>query len=59
MEHRRTMKILLIFLHGTTIMHRNAAGKTREERVKQSLGREESVLDYVSSLRSKFFGLFL
>ena len=49
---------ILIFLHGTTIMHRNAAGKTREERVKQSLGRKESVLDYVSSLRSKFFGLF-
>ncbi len=29
-------------------MHRNAAGKTREERVKQSLEREESVLDYAS-----------
>lgn len=29
-------------------MHRNAAGKTREERVKQSLEREESVLDYES-----------
>lgn len=41
------MKIL-IFLHGTTIMHRNAAGKTREERAKQSSEREESVLDYES-----------
>ena len=41
------MKIL-IFLHGTTIMHKNAAGKAREERVKQSLEREESVLDYES-----------
>ena len=41
------MKIL-IFLHGTTIMHRNAVGKKREERVKQSLEREESVLDYES-----------
>ncbi|MEK7071749.1 MAG: hypothetical protein AAB959_00465 [Patescibacteria group bacterium] len=41
------MKIL-IFLHGTTIMHRNAAGKTREERVKQSLEREESIFDYES-----------
>lgn len=41
------MKIL-IFLHGTTIMHRNAAGKTREERVKQSLDREESIFDYES-----------
>lgn len=43
----RSMKIL-IFLHGTTIMHRNAVGKTREERVRQSLDREESVLDYES-----------
>ncbi|OGY49996.1 MAG: hypothetical protein A2951_02200 [Candidatus Buchananbacteria bacterium RIFCSPLOWO2_01_FULL_56_15] len=41
------MKIL-IFLHGTTIMHRNAAGKTQGERVQQSLDREESVLDYES-----------
>lgn len=41
------MKIL-VFLHGTTIMHRNAAGKTRGERVRQSFGREESVLDYGS-----------
>lgn len=47
MGHRNTMKIL-IFLHGTTIMHGSAAGKTREERVGQSLEREESVLDYDS-----------
>lgn len=39
---------ILIFLHGTTIMHKNAEGKTREERVKQSLEREKSVLDYES-----------
>ncbi len=38
------MKIL-IFLQGTTIMHRNAAGKTREERVRQSLGKEDPTLD--------------
>jgi len=43
----KSMKIL-IFLHGTTIMHKNAAGKTREERVLQSTEREESVLDYES-----------
>jgi len=43
----KSMKIL-IFLHGTTIMHRNAAGKTREERVQQSTERKESVLDYQS-----------
>lgn len=41
------MKIL-IFLHGTIIMHRNAARKSREERVKQSIEREESVLNYGS-----------
>ncbi len=43
----KAMKIL-IFLHGTAIMHQNAVGKTREERVGQSIGREESVLDYGS-----------
>lgn len=41
------MKIL-IFLHGTTIMHRNALGKTREERVQQVQEGEESVRDYAS-----------
>lgn len=41
------MKIM-IFLHGTIIMHKNAAGKTRAERVSQSLNQEESVLDYAS-----------
>ncbi len=41
------MKIL-VFLHGTTIMHKNAVSKTREERVKQSIEREESVLDYAN-----------
>jgi hypothetical protein len=46
------MKIL-IFLHGTIIMHKNATGKTREEIVRQSKGfflilREKSVCDYKS-----------
>ena len=41
------MKIL-IFLHGTAIMHKNAVGRSREERVKQSAEREESGLDYTS-----------
>ncbi|MFA4942974.1 MAG: hypothetical protein WC564_05040 [Patescibacteria group bacterium] len=41
------MKIL-IFLHGTIIMHKNAASKTREDRVRQSSEREKSVLDYES-----------
>jgi len=41
------MKIL-IFLHGTLIMHKNAEGKTREERVKQVMDAEPSVHDYAS-----------
>lgn len=44
-----TIKIkMLILLHGTTIMHKSAIGKNRKERVKQSLEREKSVLDYAS-----------
>src|SRR3989344_238412 len=43
----KNMKIL-IFLHGTIIMHKNAKGRSREERVKQSLAREPSVLDYIN-----------
>jgi len=41
------MKIL-IFLHGTLIMHKNAEDKTREERVKQVLDSDPSVHDYIS-----------
>lgn len=41
------MKIL-VFLHGTLIMHKNGHGKTREERVRQVLDKDLSVLDYVS-----------
>jgi hypothetical protein len=41
------MKIL-IFLHGTLIMHKGAENKTREERVKQVIEGEPSVHDYVS-----------
>ncbi|MHA2226707.1 MAG: hypothetical protein ACXAC8_15960 [Candidatus Hodarchaeales archaeon] len=41
------MKIL-IFLHGTTIMHAGALGCIREERVKQVLKRESSVNDFIS-----------
>ena len=41
------MKIL-IFLHGTAIMHKSAEGKTREERVKQVLSIDPSVHDYIS-----------
>ncbi len=41
------MKIM-VFLHGTTIMHRSAIGKTREERVKQVLDGNESLYDFAS-----------
>ena len=41
------MKIM-VFLHGTTLMHRNAIGKTREERVKQVLDGDESLHDFSS-----------
>jgi hypothetical protein len=39
------MKIL-VFLHGTTIMHRNAEGLTREEIIKQVTEGDEVVHDY-------------
>jgi hypothetical protein len=41
------MKIL-VFLHGTTIMHRNAKGCTREEAVQQVTRGDESVHDWAS-----------
>lgn len=39
---------LLVFLHGTTIMHRAAVGRTREERVRQVRERDASVRDYAA-----------
>lgn len=42
------MKIM-VFLHGTAIMHKNAVGRTREERVKQVIdGYDESLYDFAS-----------
>ena len=41
------MKIM-VFLHGTAIMHKNAIGRTREERVKQVLEGDESLDDFTS-----------
>lgn len=41
------MKIL-VFLHGTLIMHRSAEGKSREERVRQVENKDPFVLDYAS-----------
>jgi hypothetical protein len=41
------MKIL-VFLHGTAIMHRNAQGHTRLERVQQVLDKDESIYDFAS-----------
>jgi hypothetical protein len=39
---------ILVFLHGTTIMHRTAVGHTREERVEQVQRRDPSVADYAA-----------
>ena len=41
------MKVM-VFLHGTTIMHTGAVGRTREERVKQVLDRDQSLSDFAS-----------
>ncbi len=41
------MKIM-IFLQGTILMHKNAAGKTREERVRQVLEGAPSIRDFAS-----------
>jgi hypothetical protein len=41
------MKIM-VFLHGTAIMHRNALGYTREERVQQVLDGDKSIHDFAS-----------
>jgi hypothetical protein len=41
------MKIL-VFLHGTTIMHKNAKGLTREGMTKQVVEGDESIHDYAS-----------
>jgi hypothetical protein len=41
------MKIM-IFLHGTAIMHSSGAGRTREERVKQVLDPDVSIYDFGS-----------
>ena len=46
-KNNNIMKIL-IFLHGTLIMHKSAEGKTREERVKQVMDGDSSVHDYAS-----------
>lgn len=41
------MKIL-VFLHGTSIMHQSGIGRAREERVRQVVERDPSVRDYAS-----------
>ena len=41
------MKIL-VFLHGAVIMHANAVGRSRSERVQQVIDGEESVRDFAS-----------
>jgi hypothetical protein len=38
----------MVFLHGTTIMHRGAVGRSRDERVRQVEERNASVLDFAA-----------
>ncbi len=44
----RSLVKIMVFLHGTTIMHGGGVGRTREERVRQIVDREESVRDFDS-----------
>jgi hypothetical protein len=39
---------ILVFLHGTIIMHRNAKGLAREESIRQVIEDDESINDYAS-----------
>lgn len=39
---------ILVFLHGTVLMHRTGHGKTRTERVQQVLSSDSSVAEYDS-----------
>lgn len=48
-EEVRTLMKIMVFLHGTAIMHKNGLGVPREERVKQVIqGTDPSLHDYVS-----------
>jgi len=40
--------MIMVFLHGTAIMHRNAFGRTRLERVQQVIDKDESIYDFDS-----------
>jgi hypothetical protein len=46
-ENAAKIKIL-VFLHGTTIMHRKGIGHSRAERVKQVHERDESLRDFAA-----------
>ncbi len=39
---------LLVFLHGTVIMHSGAVGRTRPERVAQVYARHPTIGDYAA-----------
>lgn len=47
MKKNKPIKIA-VFLHGTTIMHKNASGLKREEIIKQVLVRDKSVQEFES-----------
>jgi hypothetical protein len=39
---------IMVFLHGTVLMHSNALGKTRQERVRQVIEGDDSLHDFAS-----------
>ncbi len=49
MQEIETMKIL-VFLHGTLIVHKSAIGKTREQIIEQVKTQDESVRDFSSHI---------
>lgn len=40
--------IIMVFLHGTLIAHKNSAGKSRQEIIRQIIDQEESVRDFAN-----------
>jgi len=42
--------MIMVFLHGTVLMHPSGVGQTREERVRQVLDGDESLYDFAAYL---------
>lgn len=48
MDYKNKVMKILVFLHGTLLVHKSAEGKTREERVQQVMNGDSSVYNYAS-----------